>query len=162
MPERPSIPPPRTVTGSKHPFDAEENSVGVLFTTLDPSAPDVVHLWLPLDKIVSTSGFHPFQLKQNIIADLLAPAGDSPFLPLHPLTARITTFIHTRPELAAPELLDRIQCDVWTYSNRTETTSRTERWKVSFSKKDGLVRFADERGPFWLGGKEVESYYCFS
>jgi hypothetical protein len=34
--------------------------------------------------------------------------------------------------------------------------------KVSISKKDGLVRFSDEQSPFWLGGKQVESYYCFS
>ncbi|SMR63687.1 unnamed protein product [Zymoseptoria tritici ST99CH_3D1] len=142
QPAEQHIPPPRTVTGGKHPFDAAIASVGVLLTSLDPNAEDMMHLWLPLGKIVTTSS--------------------SPILPLQPSTARITTFIHSRPDLVGPEFLSRIQCELWLYSNRTEGADKTERWKVSFSEKDGLVRFADRHGPFWLGGSEVESYHCFS
>jgi hypothetical protein len=70
--------------------------------------------------------------------------------------------INTSPDMAAPERLDLAHCDIWTAKNRTarHTEGEPEKWKVSFSKTDGLVKFADERDRFWLGGKEVESYQC--
>lgn len=76
--------------------------------------------------------------------------GESPILPLHPLRARITTRITSTPELSAAEQLERVWCDVWTTS---------EKRKVSFSKRDGLVHF-DGPGGFRLDGMEVESYEC--
>ncbi|CAK4034926.1 Hypothetical predicted protein [Lecanosticta acicola] len=139
------IPPPETIPQPPKPhhrFDAAENSVGLLLTTHDEQ---VVHVWMPIGKKVFTR--------------------DTIILPVNPMTARITTMINTSPRLAAPEQLDRISCDIWTHANRTRGRGKglPEKWKISFSKNDGLVRFADDAAPWkrwWLGGKEVESYAC--
>ncbi|KAI5361448.1 hypothetical protein Slin15195_G125630 [Septoria linicola] len=135
---RTSMPPPRHVNTMEH-FDARENSVGVLFIRPADEETEVLHLWLPLGKRVYTR--------------------DSPVLPLHPETARLTTLITTTPSLASPEQLDRIECDVWLSTSNETPVQR----KVSFSRRDELVRFAqDQDDKFWLGGGEVESYECHS
>jgi len=87
--------------------------------------------------------------------------GDSPDLPSHPETARITTLINSSPKLSSPEQLERIECDVWTTSNRTK--GRNKRLKVSFAKEDELVKFSDQEGPakrWWLGNRKAESFKC--
>ncbi|KAF2169653.1 hypothetical protein M409DRAFT_20066 [Zasmidium cellare ATCC 36951] len=136
-----SIPPPQRVLEPQSPnyrFEAQENSVGVLLTD---KTGEVKHFWVPLGRRVYTR--------------------DAPTLPVHPLTARITTLINTSPQLANPEKLDQIQCEVWTHSlQSTRRGKRIEQRSFSFAREDGLIRFADEESPFWLRGQEVESYVC--
>jgi hypothetical protein len=57
-PVPPRLPPPRNINSDLH-FDAQENSVGVLFTTAE-SPDDVVHFWLPLGKTVYTRELQPY------------------------------------------------------------------------------------------------------
>lgn len=141
-------------------FDARQNSVGVLFTTSE-SEESVIHFWLPIGKKVFTRKILPVRVLDAFTAYL--GAGDSPLLPLHPTTARITSLINTTPSLAQPEQLDRIQCEIWTATNRTAGRGDgvPEKWKISFTRRDELVKLASvDHGRFWLGGKEVESYEC--
>jgi hypothetical protein len=100
--------------------------------------------------------------------------GNSPTLPPHPISARITTLIHSSPELATPERLDEIECAVHLHVN--ETSAADSRWEAKFGKRkrpkkqamekvlfrrgDGLVRLADVESEFWLNGAEVEAYEC--
>jgi hypothetical protein len=86
---------------------------------------------------------------------------------LHPLTARITALITSTPALASPEQVGGIECEVWTSSRRSpeeeeeEEEEEERKWRVSFSRRDGVVRFARrDVGKFWLDGREVESYEC--
>lgn len=100
--------------------------------------------------------------------------GDSPTLPSHPISARITTLINSSPEFATPERLDEIECAVHLHVN--ETSAADSRWEAKFGKRkrpkkqapeavlfrrgDGLVRLADVESEFWLNGAEVEAYEC--
>jgi hypothetical protein len=100
--------------------------------------------------------------------------GDSINLPSHPVSARITTLIHSSPEFATPERLDEIECAVHLHVN--ETTAADSRWEAMFGRRkttkkhaaetvlfrrgDGLVRLADVESEFWLNGAEVEAYEC--
>ncbi|KAK5130062.1 hypothetical protein LTR08_002495 [Meristemomyces frigidus] len=116
-------------------LDAAPNSVGVLFTTSDDE--DVGHMWLPLGKRVYTR--------------------DSPTLPLHPVTARITTMINSSPQNAAPEYLDRVVCEIHPKYNRTTENQNPEAMVIAISIREGLVRLEDAGVAHW---KEVESYMC--
>lgn len=88
--------------------------------------------------------------------------GDTSELPLHPLTARITTSISSTPERASPESLDMIQCSVFPRLKRPgrESFGSEEFAVVRFSKMDGVVSFDAEAGRSWLHGTEVEAYEC--
>lgn len=101
-------------------------------------------------------------------------AGDSPNLPIHPITARITTLIRSSPELATPERLNEIECTMHLHVN--ETSAADSRWEakfgrhkkpkkettkvVTFQRGDGLVRLANPESEFWTGGAEVAAYEC--
>ncbi|KAK4540897.1 hypothetical protein LTR36_008839 [Oleoguttula mirabilis] len=116
-------------------LDAAPNSVGVLFTTADDE--EVSHMWLPLGKRVYTR--------------------DAPELPLHPLTARITTMIRSSPQVAAPEYLDRLVCEIHPRYNHTAENPDPEAMFISISRGEGLVRLDDADVMAW---REVESYKC--
>ncbi|KAM3422138.1 hypothetical protein BST61_g2509 [Cercospora zeina] len=124
-------------------FDARENSVGVIFTRAAGEG-EALHLWLPLGKRVYTR--------------------DYPVLPLHPVTAQMTTLITTNPSLAKLERLQSVNCELWTTATNAVADPRLricEARKVSFTRQDGLVHFAREKDDdFWLAGRELESYEC--
>lgn len=64
--------------------------------------------------------------------------------------------IRSTPQLASPEVLERVVCEVYPRYNRTDAGEDGE--IVAFSKSDGLVRLDDvENG---RGRKEVEGYEC--
>jgi hypothetical protein len=100
--------------------------------------------------------------------------GESPTLPAHPISARITTLIRSSPEFATPERLDEVECAVHLHVNETSTAD--SRWeakfgrrktpkkqmtkKVLFRRGNGLVRLADMESEFWLNGAEVQAYEC--
>ena len=92
-----------------------------------------------------------------------AIVGDTPVLPLHPLTARITTMIASTPERASLEYLDEIECRLFPAFDTPMQISDFSREPpeeyaaVRFSKSDRLVNLADEFGP---AGWEVEAYEC--
>lgn len=154
-------------------FDAAPNSVGLLLTSAGEQR--VKHVWLPLGKRIETrkSSHTPASLKARSELTRIA-TGDSPTLPSHPISARITTLIHSSPELATPERLDKIKCAVHLHVN--ETSAADSRWEAKFGRRkkpkkqapeevlfrraDGLVRLADVESEFWLNGAEVEAYEC--
>lgn len=78
--------------------------------------------------------------------------GDSPLLPLHPLSARITTLITSTPEPAAPQQIEKIECCLYGASSGSDAEEDSS--KLRFSWKDNLVHFAPP-------GKEIESYECY-
>ena len=88
---------------------------------------------------------------------LMLHAGDSPDLPLHPVTARITTMIHSSPQRAAPEYLDRVVCEIHPKYNRTTDNQNPDAVIIRILIGDGLVRLEDANVRPW---KEVESYMC--
>ncbi|KAL9528110.1 hypothetical protein SMMN14_07989 [Sphaerulina musiva] len=133
---------PQHVTAAGQHFDVQENSIGVLFTRPTNIATDAravayqietLHLWLPLGKKVFTR--------------------DSPLLPLHPLSARITTLITSTPEPAAPQQIEKIECCLYGAGSGSDAEEEDSS-KVKFSWKDNLVHFAPS-------GKEIESYECY-
>lgn len=83
--------------------------------------------------------------------------GDAPDLPLHPVTARITTMIRSSPQRASQEFLDGVVCDIHPRYNRTEDNQNPEAMIISISRSDGLVRLGDADVKAW---REVESYEC--
>jgi len=118
-------------------LDAAPNSVGVLFTNTSGDEEEVVHVWLPLGRRVFTR--------------------DSPELPLHPVTARITTMIRSTPQIATPEHLDRVVCDVFPKYNRTMENQNPEAVAISVSRADELVRLVEMSKVPW---REIEAYEC--
>lgn len=105
----------------------------------------------------------------------MTPTGDSPTLPLHPHSARITTLIRSSPSQATPERLAEVECELFLRVNGTEAEAE-RKWEARFGKRkrrrrgdkgsvrvrrgDGLVRFGDAESKFWLGGREVVAYEC--
>lgn len=61
--------------------------------------------------------------------------------------------ITSTPELATPEVIERVECDIWTTRSSSALTPEEKR-TVSFSRADGLVHL--------LLDNEVESYECHS
>ena len=84
-------------------------------------------------------------------------AGDFPALPLHPVTARITTMISSNLQKAAPEFLDQVVCEVHPRYNRTVDNQNPEAMVIAISIGDGLVRLEDADVRPW---REAESYMC--
>lgn len=81
--------------------------------------------------------------------------GDSPLLPLHPLSARITTLITSTPEPAAPQQIEKIECRLFGAGSGSDAEEEEEdSSKLRFSWKDNLVYFPPS-------GKEIESYECY-
>ena len=83
--------------------------------------------------------------------------GDSPELPLHPVTARITTMIRSTPRIATPEHLDRVVCDIYPKYNRTEDSLTAEETAIEVKRADELVRLVEVSKVAW---REIESYEC--
>lgn len=71
-------------------------------------------------------------------------------LPLKPLTARLTTLIHTSPEMAALEQVDMIRCTARKVLPREPRPRHGGEDVVEFGRAEGLVRFEGE----------VESWEC--
>ncbi|TKA60629.1 hypothetical protein B0A55_10588 [Friedmanniomyces simplex] len=126
-------------------LDAAPNSVGMLFTTAnhnDDDASDVLHVWLPLGKRVFTR--------------------DEPYLPLHPVTARITTMIRSTPRIATPEHLEKILCRIYPRYNLTAEELEGDLGDegplaLEVRRRDGLVHLAGLSKRVW---REVEAYEC--
>ncbi|TKA75449.1 hypothetical protein B0A55_04871 [Friedmanniomyces simplex] len=126
-------------------LDAAPNSVGMLFTTAnhnDDDARDVLHVWLPLGKRVFTR--------------------DEPYLPLHPVTARITTMIRSTPRIATPEHLEKILCRIYPRYNLTAEELEGDLGDegplaLEVRRRDGLVHLAGLSKRVW---REVEAYEC--
>lgn len=68
--------------------------------------------------------------------------------------------IRSSPQVAKPEYLDHVICQIYPVYNRTETVPDEDEWQISFERKDGLVSFSEPGTKFWLVGQEVESYEC--
>lgn len=104
---------------------------------------------------------HPCVHRPPSCSAFLEPAdylsGDAPALPLHPVTARITTMIRSTPQKAAPEVLDRVVCDIHPKYNRTMDNQNPEAMSISISRNDGLVRLEDADVKAW---REIEWYEC--
>ncbi|KAK0305650.1 hypothetical protein LTR01_006797 [Friedmanniomyces endolithicus] len=126
-------------------LDAAPNSVGMLMTTAnhnEDDAGEVLHVWLPLGRRVYTR--------------------DDPYLPLHPVTSRITTMIRSTPRIATPEHLENILCRIYPHYNLTAEEVEGSRvveghGPLEVRRRDGLVRLADLGGRPW---REVEAYEC--
>ncbi|KAK3115269.1 hypothetical protein LTR53_005540 [Teratosphaeriaceae sp. CCFEE 6253] len=126
---------PKSHRANTH-LDAAPNSVGMLFTSADND--EVVHIWLPLGRRVFTR--------------------DWPELPLHPVTARITTLIRSTPRIATPEHLDQIVCRIYPHYNQTaEEREAKEELVLEVRRRDGLVHLADLSERVW---REVEGFEC--
>ena len=145
-------------------LDAAPNPIGLLLTTAGGKEEEVIHLWLPLGERVNTRVSDPIMYHLPGLPDLLMPlVGDSPFLPLHPLSARTTTMIADAPERASTEYFDAIKCKVYPAFNAVGQISDLSRKPpkefaaLSLSRADGLVHMADE---FGVGEGEVEAYEC--
>lgn len=149
---------------SQHPSshshsDAAPNSVGVLFTTPnhnDDDANEVLHIWLALGKRLFT---REYALTQHFgrVADINRFAGDDPFLPLHPVTARVTTIIRSTPQIATPEHLEKIVCRIYPHFNHTAEEVDETPAALEVRRRDGLTHLADLSNKPW---KEVEAYEC--
>ncbi|KAK0334792.1 hypothetical protein LTS16_019574 [Friedmanniomyces endolithicus] len=126
-------------------LDAAPNSVGLLLTTAnhnDDDAAEVLHVWLPLGRRVYTR--------------------DDPYLPLHPVTSRVTTMIRSTPRIATPEHLENILCRIYPHYNLTAEEVDGSRvveghGPLEVRRRDGLVHLADLGGRPW---REVEAYEC--
>lgn len=130
-------------------------------TPLAPPRPKTIHTYVP----------SPFPSRTKPLKQF---AGDNPLLPLHPLSARITTLINSSPEEATPERLVEVECTLYPLVNRTSEAER--RWEerfgrrkgggqqtarsVSFRRVDGMVRLGEAGSRFWMGGREVEGAEC--
>ncbi|KAI7236051.1 asparaginyl-tRNA synthetase [Hortaea werneckii] len=117
-------------------LDAAPNTVGLLLTSAASDGAE--HLWLPLGRKIYTR--------------------DDPDLPLHPLTARITTMIRSTPEQASLEALELVVCEIYPTYNRTNQETGDLSEVLSVSKQDGMVGLAEVAGVRpW---REVEAYKC--
>ena len=65
--------------------------------------------------------------------------------------------IHSSPQKAAPEYLDRVVCEVHPRYNRTVRNQNPEAMVIAISIRSGLVRLDDAGVRPW---REVESYMC--
>lgn len=157
---------PQHVTAAGQHFDVQENSIGVLFTRPTNIATDAravayqietLHLWLPLGKKVFTRMYCPIHIAAYLVLVIdfkWGFLGDSPLLPLHPLSARITTLITSTPEPAAPQQIEKIECCLYGAGSGSDAEEEEDSSKVRFSWKDNLVYFPPS-------GKEIESYECY-
>lgn len=137
-------------------LDPSPDSVGLLFGA--PYDDDATHVWLPLDRRVYPSVCLPLSFPALAACTAIIP-GECLQLPLYPLTARITTMMASTPERASVDLLAGVRCTVFPrVAYAAESVDGDV--EVSFSKSDGLVRLADDGGPFCLHGAEVEAYEC--
>ncbi|KAK5721586.1 hypothetical protein LTR15_006175 [Elasticomyces elasticus] len=123
-------------------LDAAPNSVGMIFTTTGNSdEDDVLHVWLPLGKRLETRDFA--------------------FLPLHPVTARITTMIHSTPQIANREHLEEIVCLLYPRYNQTADASdrgtMDDPLAIEIRRRDDLVHLPHLSERPW---KEIEAYEC--
>ncbi len=89
-------------------------------------------------------------------------AGDDPYLPLHPVTSRVTTMIRSTPRIATPEHLENILCRIYPHYNLTAEEVDGSRvveghGPLEVRRRDGLVHLADLGGRPW---REVEAYEC--
>ena len=91
-------------------------------------------------------------------ADLSCIPGDSPELPLHPVTARITTMIRSTPEIATLEHLDRVFCMIYPRYNSTQEIPAPDALAVLVRRADELVHVAEVSARPW---KDIESYLCW-
>jgi len=71
--------------------------------------------------------------------------------------------IRSTPQTAAPEILDRVVCEIFPKDNRTRD-ARADlgegRQSISFSRSDDLVRLAEAGSAAWHSSREVEAYEC--
>ncbi|EMD00192.1 hypothetical protein BAUCODRAFT_368095 [Baudoinia panamericana UAMH 10762] len=116
---------PSTAGRRRSHLDAAPNSVGILFTSSHDEEKvgvdvEVVHAWVPLGRMIHTH--------------------DSPELPLRPQTARITTLIHSTPEIASPEHLDRVVCTIYPKWNASNEVPDPDVLAVELKRGDGMVR----------------------
>ena len=65
--------------------------------------------------------------------------------------------IHSSPQKAAPEYLDRVVCEIHPRYNRTVHNQNPEAMVIAISIRSGLVRLDDAGVRPW---REVESYMC--
>lgn len=65
--------------------------------------------------------------------------------------------IHSTPQKATPEHLDRVVCQIHPAYNKTMDNQKPEAMSISITKSDELVRLADADVKRW---REVEAYEC--
>ncbi|KAF1351906.1 hypothetical protein BDV97DRAFT_367724 [Delphinella strobiligena] len=132
-----------THTSGQDVDEGRPRSVEMLFTSEDDE--EVVHIWLPLGKRMHTR--------------------DHPILPLHPQTALITRVLtHPNEDATNERILEQTACVIHPVEKSILGLAR--KWlkrdtATGFRRRDGAVKFEDADNPWFLAGKEVESYDCF-
>jgi len=67
--------------------------------------------------------------------------------------------IRGTPQMASPEVLDRVACEVFAWHSRTKGEKEGS-VSVKITKGDDVVRLAEVGGSSWPLSREVEAYEC--
>lgn len=152
--------PASAFSNSTH-LEAQPNTVGILFTT--DGDEEIAHVWLPLGKRIYTrKSLATLPRAWRFRPDV--ETGDFPILPLHPLSARLTSVLADSPGRSSKEILRSVVCSVHPVVDKRNSDAALPYEEddriAAFTRGDGSVRFGAAQNPWYLDGREVDAYEC--